>query len=73
MGREPAAGTFDPTLLYFCESIMPRIIVLDTLSPDGLALLDAAKLKGIEYEVLTGLKGDARRKNALAIEGRYLP
>src|SRR5256885_3138371 len=44
---------------------MPRIIVLDTLSPDGLALLDASKPKGIEYEVRTGLKGDALH-NALA-------
>ena len=40
---------------------MPRIIVLDTLSPDGLKLLDEAKAKGIEYEVRTGLKGDALR------------
>jgi D-3-phosphoglycerate dehydrogenase len=41
---------------------MPSIIVLDTLSPDGLALLDAAKPNGITYEVKTGLSGDALRE-----------
>jgi len=41
---------------------MPSIIVLDTLSPDGLALLDAAAAHGITYEVVTGLKGDALRE-----------
>ncbi len=40
---------------------MPSIIVLDTLSPDGLALLDAAAASGIAYEVATGLSGDALR------------
>jgi D-3-phosphoglycerate dehydrogenase len=44
---------------------MPSIIVLDTLSPDGLALLDAARASGITYEVVTGLTGDALR-DALA-------
>ncbi|MFM8282737.1 MAG: phosphoglycerate dehydrogenase [Planctomycetaceae bacterium] len=44
---------------------MPSIIVLDTLSPDGLALLDAASSLGITYEVRTGLSGDALR-DALA-------
>ncbi len=48
---------------------MPRVIVLDTLSPDGLALLDAAKSKGIEYEVRTGLKGDALREALAQFEG----
>ncbi|HEV2972446.1 MAG TPA: phosphoglycerate dehydrogenase [Pirellulales bacterium] len=48
---------------------MPRIIVLDTLSPDGLALLDAAKPKGIEYEVRTGLKGDALRDALAEFDG----
>jgi D-3-phosphoglycerate dehydrogenase len=48
---------------------MPRIIVLDTLSPDGLALLDAAKPKGIEYEVRTGLKGDALRESLAEFDG----
>ena len=41
---------------------MPSIIVLDTLSPDGLALLDAAKAHGITYEVATGLSGDGLRE-----------
>jgi hypothetical protein len=36
---------------------MPSIIVLDKLSPDGLALLDAAVRLGISYEVKTGLSG----------------
>lgn len=36
---------------------MPRIIVLDPLAREGLELLDAASQ--IEYEVRTGLKGDA--------------
>ncbi|MFM8291749.1 MAG: phosphoglycerate dehydrogenase [Planctomycetia bacterium] len=40
---------------------MPSIIVLDTLSPDGLALLDAASASGITHEVATGLSGDALR------------
>ena len=44
---------------------MPSIIVLDTLSPDGLALLDAAADQGITYEVSTGLAGAALR-DALA-------
>ncbi|BBO34871.1 phosphoglycerate dehydrogenase [Lacipirellula parvula] len=42
---------------------MPSVIVLDTLSQEGLDLLDAAP--GITYEVRTGLKGDDLR-NALA-------
>ena len=44
---------------------MPSIIVLDTLSQDGLALLDASAESGISYEVMTGLSGDALR-DALA-------
>lgn len=48
---------------------MPRIIVLDTLSPDGLALLEAAKPNGIEYEVRTGLKGEALRDALAHFEG----
>ena len=44
---------------------MPSIIVLDTLSPDGLALLDAASSVGITHEVAIGLSGDALR-DALA-------
>ena len=41
---------------------MPSIIVLDTLSPDGLALLDSAADQGITYEVATGLSGAALRE-----------
>src|SRR5436190_19318468 len=48
---------------------MPRVIVLDTLSPDGLALLDAAKDKGVAYEVRTGLKGDALRESLAQFDG----
>jgi len=44
---------------------MPSIIVLDSLSPDGLALLDQAAARGITYEVNTGLSGPALR-DALA-------
>ena len=44
---------------------MPSIIVLDKLSPDGLALLDAADRLGISYEVKTGLSGE-ELKNVLA-------
>ncbi len=46
---------------------MPRVIVLDTLAPEGLALLDAAP--GIEYEVRTGLKGDELREALNQYEG----
>lgn len=46
---------------------MARIIVLDTLAPEGLALLDAAK--GIEYEIRTGLKGDALREALAQFDG----
>ncbi len=42
---------------------MPRIIVLDDLAEEGLALLDAAD--GIEYEIRTKLKGE-ELKSALA-------
>ncbi len=41
---------------------MPSIIVLDTLSPDGLAALDAAAKQGVTYEVVTGLKGEPLRE-----------
>ena len=41
---------------------MTTIIVLDKLSPDGLAILDAASKQGISYEVAVGLKDDALRE-----------
>ncbi|HEY2882141.1 MAG TPA: phosphoglycerate dehydrogenase [Pirellulales bacterium] len=48
---------------------MPRIVVLDTLSQDGLKLLEEARAKGIEYQVRTGLKGDALRETLAEFEG----
>ena len=48
---------------------MPSIIVLDTLSADGLALLDAAARFGITYEVKTGLAGDALREALATHDG----
>ena len=46
---------------------MPRVIVLDTLAPEGLDMLAAAP--GIEYEVRTGLKGDALREALTQFDG----
>jgi D-3-phosphoglycerate dehydrogenase / 2-oxoglutarate reductase len=46
---------------------MPRVIVLDTLAPDGLAIL--ASSPGIEHEVRTGLKGDALREALQQFDG----
>jgi D-3-phosphoglycerate dehydrogenase / 2-oxoglutarate reductase len=46
---------------------MPRVIVLDTLAPEGLEMLDAAP--GIDYEVRTGLKGNALREALGQFEG----
>jgi D-3-phosphoglycerate dehydrogenase len=46
---------------------MPRVIVLDTLAQEGLDMLEAAP--GIEYEVRTGLKGDALRESLTQFEG----
>jgi len=46
---------------------MPRVIVLDELSQDGLALLDAAG--NVEYEVRTGLKGKDLRAALLEFDG----
>lgn len=48
---------------------MPKVIVLDTLAQEGLDLLAAAKSKGIEYEVRTGLKGDALRSALAEFDG----
>ena len=50
---------------------MPRIVVLDTLSPDGLKLLDEAQSKAIDFEVRTGLKGDALRETLASLKGRF--
>ena len=46
---------------------MPRIVVLDDLSAEGLSLLDSAG--NIEYEVRTGLKGDALRQTLAQFDG----
>ncbi len=46
---------------------MPRIIVLDPLSEDGLALLNSAG--NIEVEVRTGLKGDALKTALTEFDG----
>ena len=48
---------------------MPSIIVLDTISSDGLALLEAAAAHGIRYEVRTGLKGADLREALAAHDG----
>jgi D-3-phosphoglycerate dehydrogenase len=48
---------------------MPRVIVLDTLSQEGLDLLAAAKEKGVEFEVRTGLKGEALRDALTQFDG----
>jgi D-3-phosphoglycerate dehydrogenase len=46
---------------------MPRVIALDTLAQEGLDMLEAAP--GIEYEVRTGLKGDALREALTQFDG----
>jgi D-3-phosphoglycerate dehydrogenase len=46
---------------------MPNVIVLDTLSQEGLDLLEAAP--GISYEVRTGLKGDDLRTALAEFDG----
>jgi D-3-phosphoglycerate dehydrogenase / 2-oxoglutarate reductase len=46
---------------------MSRVIVLDTLAQEGLDMLAAAP--GIEYEVRTGLKGDALRESLAQFDG----
>ena len=48
---------------------MPSIVVLDSLSPDGLALLDKAKTRGVTYTVATGLSGEALRTELAAHDG----
>jgi D-3-phosphoglycerate dehydrogenase len=46
---------------------MARIVVLDNLSQDGLDLLQSAG--NIQYEVRTGLKGEALRNTLLEFDG----
>lgn len=49
---------------------MPRVIVLDTLAREGLDLFERAP--GIEYEVRTGLSGDALREALAQFDGAIL-
>ncbi|RMG04740.1 MAG: phosphoglycerate dehydrogenase [Planctomycetota bacterium] len=46
---------------------MPKVIVLDPLSDDGIALLESAG--NIEYEVRTGLKGEELKKALAEFDG----
>jgi D-3-phosphoglycerate dehydrogenase len=46
---------------------MPRIIILDPIAQEGLDML--ARSPGIEYEVRTGLKGEALKKALQEFEG----
>ncbi|GAB6187665.1 phosphoglycerate dehydrogenase [Thermopirellula anaerolimosa] len=46
---------------------MPKVVVLDPLSPEGLKLLEAAG--SIEHEVRTGLKGEELRKTLQEFDG----
>lgn len=46
---------------------MHRVIILDPLSKEGLALLDEAP--GVEYEIRTGLKGEELRQALLEFDG----
>jgi D-3-phosphoglycerate dehydrogenase len=49
---------------------MPRVIVLDTLASEGLALFEAAP--DIEYEVRTGLSGEGLRSALAEFDGAIL-
>ena len=46
---------------------MQRIVILDNIAAQGLALLDAAA--GLEYEVQTGLAGEALREALRTADG----
>ena len=46
---------------------MARVIVLDNIAQEGLDLLEAAE--GIDYEVKTGLSGDALREALAESDG----
>lgn len=46
-----------------------RIAILDPIAQEGLDLLDAAKTSGIDYELRTGLKGDALKKVLADFDG----
>ena len=46
-----------------------RIVILDPIAQEGLNLLEAAKNSGVEYEVRTGLKGEALKKTLQEFDG----
>ncbi|XZE54788.1 phosphoglycerate dehydrogenase [Planctomycetaceae bacterium SH139] len=46
---------------------MPRIIVLDNIAPEGIALLDAEPK--VEYDIRTGLKGEELREALSEYDG----
>jgi D-3-phosphoglycerate dehydrogenase len=48
---------------------MPRILILDPIAEEGLEMLKAAKAKGIDYEVKTGLKGNDLKKALAEADG----
>ncbi len=52
---------------YFYSLRMKRIIVLDPLAPEGLDLIK--QTPGIEYEIRTGLSGDALRSSLAEFDG----
>jgi D-3-phosphoglycerate dehydrogenase len=49
---------------------MPRVIALDTIAREGLAIFEAAP--GIEYETRTGLSGDALKAALAGADGAIL-
>lgn len=46
---------------------MSKIVVLDSISPEGLELLEQAP--GVQFEVITGLKGDELRDTLAKFDG----
>lgn len=46
---------------------MPRVVVLDPLSPEGLELLKQAE--GVQFEVQSGLKGESLRETLMQFDG----
>jgi len=46
---------------------MSKIVVLDSISPEGLELLEQAE--GVQFEVITGLKGDELRDTLAKFDG----
>jgi D-3-phosphoglycerate dehydrogenase len=46
-----------------------RIVILDPIAQEGLDMLTSAKGAGVEYEVRTGLKGDALKQALTQFDG----